>query len=83
MASETEINSLIERVDDLKSQLKDANAVLKNALETTPMYTKILAMTLKQETKECKMPEKLAKAHALKATLANFRNDGADETADK
>jgi hypothetical protein len=76
----SEIESLIERVDDLKAQLKDANAVLKNALETTPMYAKILALTLKQETKDCKMPEKLAKAHALKATLSNFRKDGTDTT---
>jgi hypothetical protein len=65
------IDELIETVDDLAKQLKDARSVLKEALEGTDMYHKLLTATLKQTSTGCTMPEKAAKAHALKVTLAN------------
>ena len=65
------IENLIETVDDLAKQLKDARGALKEALEGTDMYHKLLTATLKQTSTGCTMPEKAAKAHALKVTLAN------------
>jgi len=70
------IEQLIERVDELKAEVKATNAELKTALESTPLYSKILTATMKQTSTGCTMPEKMAQAHALKVTLANYRGDG-------
>ena len=67
------IEQLIEHVDELKQHLKLANTDLKNALEATDMYKKLLAVTMKQTSTGCTMPENAAKAHALKVTLVNHK----------
>ena len=67
------IEQLIARVDELKAEVKAANAELKTALESPPLYSKILTATMKQTSTGCTMPEKMAQAHALKVTLANFK----------
>jgi hypothetical protein len=72
------IEQLIARVDELKAEVKAANAELKTALEATPLYSKILTATLKQTSTGCTMPEKVAQAHALKVTLTNFKENGKD-----
>ena len=75
------IEQLIARVDELKADVKTANAELKSALEATPLYSKILTATMKQTSTGCTMPEKMAQAHALKVTLANFKENGKEEEA--
>ena len=70
------IEQLIARVDELKAEVKATNAELKTALEATPLYSKILTATMKQSSTGCTMPEKVAQAHALKVTLANFKDNG-------
>ena len=62
-------------VDELAQTLKDARKDLTTALEATELYNKILTATLKQTSTGCKMPDKVAKAHALKVTLANYKKD--------
>ena len=69
------IEQLIEHVDELSEHLKLAKKDLTSALEGTDLYNKILAATLKQTSTGCKMPDKVAKAHALKVTLANYKKD--------
>ena len=69
------IEQLVSHVDDLSQSLKDARKELTGALEATELYTKILTATLKQTSTGCKMPDKVAKAHALKVTLANYKKD--------
>ena len=68
----TLIEQLIEHVDELAGHLKLARKDLNTALEETELYGKLLASTLKHSPTGCTMPEKAAKAHALKVTLANF-----------
>jgi hypothetical protein len=58
----------LERVNDLKADLKEANAELKEAVEATTMYAAFLAAI--KETSEDKIPEKAAAANAFKITLA-------------
>ena len=67
-----DIEKLIEHVNELSSHLKDARADLKNAIEKTELYEKILKATLKQSSAGCDIPDKAAKAHAYKVTLMNF-----------
>jgi len=74
--SSAHIQKLIENVDDLKASLKDANAVLKEALMETTMYKAIISATM--EVAE-KMPEKAVSAQALKVSLAVFTTK-ADES---
>jgi hypothetical protein len=69
------IEKLIEHVDELSQHLKEARKDLTTALEATELYTKILTATLKQTSTGCKMPDKVAKAHALKVTLTNYKKD--------
>jgi hypothetical protein len=69
------IEQLIEHVDELSEHLKLAKKDLTSALEGTDLYNKILTATLKQTSTGCKMPDKVAKAHALKVTLANYKKD--------
>jgi hypothetical protein len=58
----------IDRVAELKAELKEANADLKEAVEETVMYKAFL--TAIKETSEDKIPEKAAAANAFKITLA-------------
>lgn len=58
----------LDRVTDLKSELKDANAELKEAVENTTMYKAFLQAI--KTTSEDKVPEKAAAANAFKITLA-------------
>lgn len=69
------IEKLVSDVDELSQSLKDARKELTTALEGTELYTKILTATLKQTSTGCKMPDKVAKAHALKVTLTNYKKD--------
>ena len=45
---------------------------LKAAIEKTDLYDKIIKMTLKQSSTGCDIPDKAAKAHAYKITLAHY-----------
>jgi len=67
------IDKLIAHVAELTSHLKDAKADLKNAIEGTDLYEKILKATLKQSTADCDVPDKAAKAHAYKIALGNLQ----------
>jgi hypothetical protein len=69
------IEQLVSHVDELSQTLKEARKDLTTALEATELYNKILTATLKQTSTGCKMPDKVAKAHALKVTLANYKKD--------
>jgi hypothetical protein len=69
------IEQLVSHVDELSQTLKEARKDLTTALEATDLYNKILTATLKQTSTGCKMPDKVAKAHALKVTLANYKKD--------
>ena len=71
----TNIDQLIAHVDELSQHLKEARKDLTAALESTELYNKILTATLKQTSTGCKMPDKVAKAHALKVSLANYKKD--------
>ena len=71
----TNMDQLIAHVDELSQHLKEARKDLTAALESTELYNKILTATLKQTSTGCKMPDKVAKAHALKVTLANYKKD--------
>jgi hypothetical protein len=66
------LQKALERVADLKADLKEANADLKAELEATALYQAILAATLDQSTTANKVPEKAAAAQALKVTLAVY-----------
>ena len=61
------LQKLIDNVNNLKSDLKDAQTDLKNAVEDTPMYKAFLAAI--KQTSSDKMPEKAAAANAYKLTL--------------
>ena len=76
------IEKLIEHVDELSEHLKLAKKDLTAALEATDLYQKILTATLKQTSTGCKMPDKVAKAHALKVTLANDKKDASAKNDD-
>ena len=69
------IEQLVAHVEELTQHLKEAKKDLTVALEGTELYNKILTATLKQTSTGCKMPYKVAKAHALKVTLANYKKD--------
>jgi len=70
MASTTSktLMKALARVTDLKADLKEANAELKEAVEETSMYKAFLAAI--KETMPDKVPEKTAAANAFKITLA-------------
>lgn len=70
-----EITRLIDRTASLKSELKDCNNELKTALAETEMYKEVLEATLNQANVKCKVPEKVAIAHALKVTLVSYQGE--------
>jgi hypothetical protein len=69
----------LDRVSDLKADLKEANAELKEAVEGTAMYKAFLQAI--NDTSENKIPEKAAAANAFKITLAMLtkKEEAADE----
>jgi predicted site-specific integrase-resolvase len=67
------IEQIIDHVDELAQHLKEARKELSDAIEKTDLYQKILTATMKQTSTGCTMPEKVAKAHALKVVLANYK----------
>jgi hypothetical protein len=74
------IQKLIDKVNALKADLKDANAELKLELEDTNLYKAILNATMEQSSDTVKVPEKAAAAQALKVTMAVFtkKDDAGD-----
>lgn len=70
--SRVKIQKILDRVNTLKTDLKEANTELKEVLEDTPLYKAILNATLEQSTDQVKVPEKAAAAQALKVTLAVY-----------
>jgi hypothetical protein len=68
MANTKTLMKALDRVTELKADLKEANAELKEAVEATIMYKAFL--TAIKETSEDKIPEKAAAANAFKITLA-------------
>ena len=61
------LQKLIDRVADLKAELKEVSGDLKEAVEDTPMYKAFLDAI--KATSSDKMPEKAAAANAYKLTL--------------
>ncbi len=68
MAPTKTLMKALDRVTDLKADLKEANAELKEAVEATTMYQAFLKAI--KETSEDKIPDKAAAANAFKITLA-------------
>ena len=67
------IEELLEHITELSTHLKDARNDLKATIEKTEIYDKIIKMTLKQTSMGCDIPDKTAKAHAYKVTLAHYQ----------
>ena len=59
---------LIKRVDELRTELKEATAQLNKALTSTKLYERLVAFSAEQ-----KIPEKAAKSQALKSALEYFK----------
>ena len=70
----------IDRVAELKADLKEANAELKEAVEGTAMYQAFLKAI--NETSENKIPGKAAAANAFKITLAMLTKKEEGEDAE-
>jgi hypothetical protein len=78
MAPSKTLMKALDRVTDLKAELKDANAELKEAVEATTMYQAFLKAI--KETSEDKIPEKAAAANAFKITLAMLTKKETEES---
>ena len=76
-ASKTLMKAL-DRVNDLKADLKEANAELKEAVEETNLYKAFLDAI--KETMPDKVPEKAAASNAFKLTLAMLTKKEEGET---
>jgi uncharacterized protein YnzC (UPF0291/DUF896 family) len=68
MAPSKNLQKAIDRVADLKAELKDANATLKEEVEGTPLYKAFLDAI--KETLPDQVPDKVAAANAFKLTLS-------------
>ena len=77
MAPTKTLMKALDRVADLKADLKEANAELKEAVEGTTMYQAFLKAI--KETSEDKIPDKAAAANAFKITLSMLTKEGAGE----
>jgi uncharacterized protein (UPF0335 family) len=62
------IPKLIDKVSNLKAELKDVNADLKAEVMDTPIFKSILDSILEQP----KVPEKVANTQAFKLALSVF-----------
>jgi len=71
----------LDRVTELKADLKEANAELKEAVEATPMYKAFLDAI--NETSENKIPGKAAAANAFKITLSMLTKKDEEGAADE
>jgi hypothetical protein len=67
----------LDRVTELKADLKEANAELKEAVEATTMYKAFFDAI--KETSEDKIPEKAAAANAYKLTLGMLTKKETEE----
>lgn len=67
MAPSKTLQKLVDRVTNLKADLKEANADLKAEIESTPMY-KAFFDAIKETTQD--VPDKVAHANAYKLTLS-------------
>lgn len=67
MAPSKNLMKALDRVATLKADLKEANAELKDEVESTPMH-KAFFDAIKETTKD--VPDKVASANAFKLTLA-------------
>jgi hypothetical protein len=77
MAHSKTLMKALDRVTDLKAELKDANAELKEAVEATPLYKAFLDAI--KETMPDKVPDKVAAANAFKITLTMLTKKESDE----
>jgi hypothetical protein len=68
----------LDRVTDLKAELKEANATLKEEVESTSLYKAFLDAI--KETLPDQVPEKTAAANAFKLTLTMLtkKDEGGD-----
>lgn len=64
---------MIEKVNDLKERLKEANATLKASLEDTQVFRDVLKSSM--EDQRYNVTEKIAKAHALKVALKHYTRE--------
>jgi hypothetical protein len=67
MAPSKNLQKAIDRVADLKAELKDANATLKEEVESTPMYKAFFDAI---KVTDMDVPDKVAGANAFKLTLS-------------
>jgi len=74
------IKKLINEEKVLKEQMKALRADLKKGLEASELYKAVLENTL--ASREPKVSQKLAKAHALKVARAAHESDDEDEDED-
>jgi len=75
MAPPIKIQKLMDAEQNAKNALKEAREELRDALAETEIYKNVFEATLKQASDKCKVSEKVAAAHALKVTLANFKKE--------
>jgi len=65
----------MEKEQAAKDALKTVRDELKDALMETDIYKSVFEATLKQASEKCKVPEKVAAAHAIKVVLANYKKE--------
>jgi len=75
MAPPVKIMRIMERESEAKDKLKAIRDELKDALMETDIYKSVFEATLKQASEKCKVPEKVAAAHAIKVVLANYKKE--------
>lgn len=73
------LHKLLDRVTTLKADLKDANADLKDEIESTSMY-KAFFDAIKETTKD--VPDKVAASNAFKLTLSMLTKKESEEAAE-
>lgn len=78
MAPPIKIQKLMDREQEAKDALKEVREELRDALSETDIYKSVFEATLLQASAKCKVPEKVAAAHALKVTLANYKKEKDD-----
>lgn len=71
MALHAKIHSLIDEENDLKERLKTLRGDLNELFEQTSVYKSVFDAAI-ESTRQHKVSEKVAKAHALKVTRVVF-----------